>query len=61
MLIEGIVRDRAERCGDRDMELLVPWLEIEALRDLAEDSSCDNDCDCESDLCNVTKISAYLN
>jgi hypothetical protein len=33
------------------MELLVPWLEeVEALRDLAEDSSCDSDCDNESDL-----------
>ena len=33
-----------------EMELLVPWLEVEALRDLAEDSSCESDTDCESDL-----------
>ena len=34
----------------RETELLVPWLEIEALRDLAEDSSCESDKECETDL-----------
>lgn len=40
------------------MELLVPWLEVECLRDLAEESSCESDCECESDL--VKSISVYL-
>jgi hypothetical protein len=40
------------------MELLVPWLEVECLRDLAEDSSCESDCECESDL--LKRLLAYL-
>ena len=36
--------------GDSERELLVPWLEVEALRDLAEESSCESETDCDSDL-----------
>ena len=37
--------------GECEMGLLLPWLlEKEGLRDLAKDSSCESDCDCESDL-----------
>ena len=39
-----------EREWERETELLVPWLEVEALRDLADDSSCESDTDCCSDL-----------
>lgn len=39
----------------RETELLVPWLEIEALRDLADDSSCESDKDCETDLHNAVR------
>lgn len=45
------LRDNAGReKEDRETELLVLWLEIEALRDLAEDSSCESETDCETDL-----------
>ena len=36
--------------GESETELLVPWLDVDTLRDLAEDSSCESDKDCESDL-----------
>ena len=39
-----------EREWERETELLVPWLEVEALRDLADESSCESDTDCCSDL-----------
>lgn len=35
--------------GD-EWELTVPWLEMDALRECAEESSCDSDCENESDL-----------
>lgn len=35
---------------DLEWELLVPWLEKEALRVCTEESSCESDCDCDSDL-----------
>ena len=45
------LRDNEGREGeDIEMELVVPWLEIEALRDLADDSSCESDKDCDTDL-----------
>lgn len=38
-----------------EMEPLpVPWLEIEGLRERADESSCESDCDCESDLWEVS-------
>jgi hypothetical protein len=37
---------------DGECELLVPWLEKDVLRECTDDSSCDSDCDCESDLFN---------
>ena len=54
----GIEMERLGRCirepADwelaREWELLVPWLEKEVLRVCTEESSCDSDKDCESDL-----------
>lgn len=36
--------------GECEMELLAPWLEKEVLRERAEESSCDSERDCDSDL-----------
>ena len=49
MLRAGSEIERVGRCGDC-AGLLVPWLEKEALRERAEDNSCDSETDWESDL-----------
>ena len=49
MLREGREIERLGRCGDC-VGLLVPWLEKEVLRERADDNSCDNETDWESDL-----------
>lgn len=42
--------DRLGRCeGEWETELLVPWLDIEVLRDRADDNSCESDSDCDND------------
>jgi len=45
----GSEMERVGRCGDC-AGLLVPWLEKEALRECAEDNSCDSETDWDSDL-----------
>ena len=44
------IRELADWELAREWELLVPWLEKEVLRVCTEESSCDSDKDCESDL-----------
>ena len=57
---KDIERFGRECPGDCEIELLVPWLDVEALRDLAEDSSCESDTDCESDLTAVSLESTFI-
>lgn len=49
-----------EREWEREIELVVSWLEEETLRDLADDSSCDSDTDCCSDLMGHTAVNSLI-
>src|SRR6267154_1608532 len=41
--------DKFGRCdGECETELLLPWLDTEASRDLAEESSCESESDCDT-------------